>query len=60
MQLESWTRSSSDGKFRLDLPVPSGALELGKLLVKWMYCLRLDFSDISQQQLLQVLLLADR
>lgn len=60
MQLDSWSSSSSDGKYRLELPVPAGELELGKLLIQGMYCAQVDLSGLNQQQLLQLLLLADR
>eukprot|EP00775_Hariotina_reticulata_P003866 gene3866-4121_t len=58
--LENWASSSSEGKYRLELSVPAGQLELGKLLVKGMYYSRLDLAGYTQQQLLQVLLLADK
>eukprot|EP00775_Hariotina_reticulata_P012478 gene12478-12612_t len=58
--LENWADNSSDGKYRIELPVPPGQLELGKLLVKGMYYSNLDLSGFTQQQLLHVLLLADR
>eukprot|EP00775_Hariotina_reticulata_P000048 gene48-186_t len=53
--LENWSSSSSEGKYRLELPV----LELGKMLIQGMYCAQVDLAGLTQQQLLQLLLLAD-
>eukprot|EP00775_Hariotina_reticulata_P000066 gene66-209_t len=57
--LENWSSSSSEGKYRLELPVPAGQLELGKMLIQGMYCAQVDLAGLTQQQLLQLLLLAD-
>lgn len=68
-QLESWdsARAAEDGgqneyfvlKKRIEVPVPTGQLELGLLLLQGMYCPGPEL-DLPQMQLLQLLLLADR
>lgn len=74
-QLESWdsARAAEDGgqneyfvlRKRIEVPVPTGQLELGLLLLKGMYCRNLYIEltqpvELTQEQLLQLLRLADR
>lgn len=47
-------------KKQIDVPVPAGQLDVGLQLLKGMYQATPDLSDLSQEQLLDLLLLADR
>ncbi|KAF6254926.1 hypothetical protein COO60DRAFT_273200 [Scenedesmus sp. NREL 46B-D3] len=60
-QIMSWKRccSSSKGKLKICIKVPPGQLAVGKLLVRCMYASQPDVSACSQEQLLQLLRLAD-
>eukprot|EP00775_Hariotina_reticulata_P003867 gene3867-4122_t len=60
-ELDHWTTAEEEqGNVRIELPVPAGQLELGKLLIKGMYFSKMDLDHLSHQQLLQLLVLADR
>jgi hypothetical protein len=60
VKLEKWASSNKEGRFQLKLAVPAGGLQLGKLLIQAMYSAHVDLSGLTQHQLLQMLLLADR
>lgn len=66
LQFVNWTQvaesSSSDtsSKQQVSIPVAPGQLELGQLLLKCMYQDTPDLSTASQQELLELLVLADK
>jgi hypothetical protein len=47
-------------KPQIELPVPSGQLAVGRLLIKSMYEAEPDLSSVDQAQLVQLIVLADR
>jgi hypothetical protein len=59
-QLDHWLTDGEQGNICIEIAVPAGQLELGKLLIKGMYFATLDLSQLTQQQLLQLMVLADR
>jgi hypothetical protein len=52
--------SQQSSKPHIELPVPSGQLHLGRLLIKSMYEAQPALSAVSQDQLVQLIVLADR
>ncbi|WIA36572.1 hypothetical protein OEZ86_007864 [Tetradesmus obliquus] len=58
-KLMGWSAGPSS-KPEIRLSVPAGQLELGELLLRAMYQSQPDLGTISQEQLLQLLILADR
>uniref|UniRef100_A0A383W8I4 BACK domain-containing protein n=1 Tax=Tetradesmus obliquus TaxID=3088 RepID=A0A383W8I4_TETOB len=58
-KLQSWSSSSSNGKLEICITTPPGQVEAGELLMQCMYAAQPDLSTCSQEQLLQLLLLAD-
>uniref|UniRef100_A0A383WDK7 BTB domain-containing protein n=1 Tax=Tetradesmus obliquus TaxID=3088 RepID=A0A383WDK7_TETOB len=58
-KLLTWKGEGDNGMKELCIPVPTGQLEVGELLVRCMYAAQPDFSSCSQEQLLNLLLLAD-
>lgn len=61
MQLDRWsdTDGSDSGRKQLQIIVPPGQQELGLRLITAMYADQPDLSDLSIQQLVQLMLLAD-
>lgn len=58
--VDSKTRRPSSSKHSIELAVPSGQTDLAVQLIKCMYEKVPELSDMSHEQLLQLLMLADR
>jgi hypothetical protein len=60
-QILNWPAATSDNKRqRVNVEVPAGQLEIGRLLLRCMYQQQPDLSGTEQAALLQLLVLADR
>jgi hypothetical protein len=60
-QILNWSTPTTDNKRqRVNLEVPAGQLEVGRLLLRCMYQQQPDLSNTKQATLLQLLVLADK
>jgi hypothetical protein len=59
-QILNWSAATTRKRQRVNIEVPAGQLEIGRLLLRRMYQQQPDLSSTEQATLLQLLVLEDR